>query len=64
VAKAKQLATRFSLGNLFEDLIVDREVRHRPTQPGILDLHLFQLFHLVDAQATVLPGAIGKMFAR
>ena len=52
-----------SLGGLFQDQLVEGEIRDSPAQPGILSLELFQALDLVALEVAVLgsPAVVGDL---
>lgn len=52
-ACAAALNSEFSLGNLLQDDLVNRQFRHRFLESGVLSLQLLHGLRLVDAQAAV-----------
>ena len=53
-----------SPGGLLQDQLVQRQIRHRPAQPGVLRLQLLQPLHLVATSARHTPGASGSTSPR
>ena len=43
-----------------QDQLVQRQIRHRLAQPGILDLQLLQPLHLVELHAAILAPPTGS----